>query len=182
MTVSLIVAPFTGAWIETDARRTIMDTEQRSRPSRARGLKQLRHNGRIMGSPSRPSRARGLKHSPALLISHLPSVAPFTGAWIETHLLHRLLQHPKSVAPFTGAWIETGYRPGVAGVTMVAPFTGAWIETAKRLITSSLIKLSRPSRARGLKHLNQNQNQNQNQVAPFTGAWIETQFVATTTT
>jgi len=33
-------------------------------------------------------------------------VAPFTGAWIETHLI-RLAISTSSVAPFTGAWIET---------------------------------------------------------------------------
>ena len=33
-------------------------------------------------------------------------VAPYTGAWIETHLVegHRCGQE---VAPYTGAWIET---------------------------------------------------------------------------
>jgi len=34
------------------------------------------------------------------------SVAPFTGAWIETHHASQNRQ-TGDVAPFTGAWIET---------------------------------------------------------------------------
>ena len=78
------------------------------------------------------------------------SVAPFTGAWIETihkiqlhhkrrmshpsrvrglKLLFLLSWHKALVAPFTGAWIETWKRLDYAEVKRVAPFTGAWIET-----------------------------------------------------
>ena len=40
-------------------------------------------------------------------------------------------QLPKvTVAPFTGAWIETKSELGIQYLTPVAPFTGAWIETA----------------------------------------------------
>ena len=38
------------------------------------------------------------------------SVAPFTGAWIET-VGKGDLDANKTVAPFTGAWIETGLIP-----------------------------------------------------------------------
>ena len=34
------------------------------------------------------------------------TVAPFTGAWIETKELESYI-HTNFVAPFTGAWIET---------------------------------------------------------------------------
>ena len=34
------------------------------------------------------------------------TIAPFTGAWIETPLCKFFLPPPK-IAPFTGAWIET---------------------------------------------------------------------------
>ena len=34
-----------------------------------------------------------------------------------------------SVAPFTGAWIETGSMAKRLRLRIVAPFTGAWIET-----------------------------------------------------
>jgi hypothetical protein len=36
-------------------------------------------------------------------------VAPFTGAWIETHFATWRLLTMK-VAPFTGAWIEASYQ------------------------------------------------------------------------
>ena len=59
------------------------------------------------------------------------SVAPFTGAWIETYDLSSY-ERTVNVAPFTGAWIET-LEPGRAGdCDEVAPFTGAWIETERR--------------------------------------------------
>ena len=35
-----------------------------------------------------------------------------------------------TVAPFTGAWIETVYAEGLCPLREVAPFTGAWIETS----------------------------------------------------
>jgi len=54
----------------------------------------------------------------------------------------------------------------------VAPFTGAWIETCYSLTSVSLPQ-SRPSRARGLKHLSGALGE-VSAVAPFTGAWIET--------
>jgi len=37
-----------------------------------------------------------------------------------------------TVAPFTGAWIETDQELGIVAPREVAPFTGAWIETATR--------------------------------------------------
>jgi len=79
----IVVAPFTGAWIET-ANRLAVSRYCSSRPSRARGLKLRRH-----ASP------------PPLLL-----VAPFTGAWIETFAA-RPDFFGLPVAPFTGAWIET---------------------------------------------------------------------------
>ena len=80
----------------------------------------------------------------------------------------------KSVAPLTGAWIETKLSTHVTSVYHVAPLTGAWIETPtllhKRAFMTShpsrvrglkpvlrgsiaLQRLSHPSRVRGLKHL-----------------------------
>ncbi len=57
------------------------------------------------------------------------TVAPFTGAWIETGLESPSFDFFQKVAPFTGAWIET-YNPKTRyQKSKVAPFTGAWIET-----------------------------------------------------
>ena len=57
-----LVAPFTGAWIETRMKLTKALREEMSHPLRVRGLK------------------------PKSLTSVVPmqNVAPFTGAWIET--------------------------------------------------------------------------------------------------
>ena len=57
------------------------------------------------------------------------------------------------VAPFTGAWIETVIMFDVRFVYVVAPFTGAWIETSDACEVKSVGGRSRPSRARGLKHI-----------------------------
>ena len=81
-----------------------------------------------IGIPSNPSRVRGLKH----------------------HVEHGG-QDRDSVAPLTGAWIET--RLGRVNVTRisVAPLTGAWIETIEAF-SLALPEKSHPSRVRGLKH------------------------------
>ncbi len=42
------------------------------------------------------------------------SVAPYVGAWIETHCMSlRNLHH--RVAPYVGAWIETPLLPDLCG-------------------------------------------------------------------
>ena len=56
------------------------------------------------------------------------SVAPFTGAWIETPWRTGSWLR-RRVAPFTGAWIETLIIGHLHTSGCVAPFTGAWIET-----------------------------------------------------
>ena len=57
---------------------------------------------------------------------------------------------PPTVAPFTGAWIEIGISDYHREENNVAPFTGAWIEIGKALYFSQDIA-SLPSRERGLK-------------------------------
>ena len=79
----LMVAPFTGAWIETV---------------------RSRYGTKAHRSP--PSRGRGLKPMSVRRLAGAFKVAPFTGAWIETQLSIRW-QVYRRVAPFTGAWIET---------------------------------------------------------------------------
>ena len=99
----------------------------RSRPSRARGLKQQQEPQMLFARMSRPSRARGLKHSASPQGARL-RVAPLAGAWIETH---------------------AGFNP--REIAAVAPLAGAWIETTNRRGCLCRIIWSRPSRARGLK-------------------------------
>ena len=79
------------------------------------------------------------------------TVAPFTGAWIET-LIRKTEEHFIGVAPFTGAWIETSYACFPVSAHGVAPFTGAWIETNRRW-TCIWQKWSHPTRVRGMKQL-----------------------------
>ena len=106
----------------------------------------------------------------AIMFSEAPTVAPFTGAWIEISTT-TTTAIDSTVAPFTGVWIEIrpGRQSGQGNVSLpsrwrglkfgrlhpgsrgsgVAPFTGAWIEIAK-------------AGGSGLQH----------SVAPFVGAWI----------
>ena len=79
-------------------------------------------------------------------------VAPYTGAWIEIHMMSMLLQCLTSlptrerglkstivkgkttadtVAPYTGAWIEISLMAVSLWLYNVAPYTGAWIEICR---------------------------------------------------
>ena len=88
-----------------------------------------------------------------LLYLNTPTVAPLTGAWIET--LPQLLDPREmvAVAPLTGAWIETHKLLYNDHATYAAPPTGAWIETF------------------GVQ-----KGRSYGEVAPLTGAWIETKY------
>ena len=79
-----------------------------------------------------------------------PSVAPRTGAWIETRP-RVMIPRPYQVAPRTGAWIETEHCAGPRRQGQVAPRTGAWIETKMQPTPFSLLSVSPPARGRGLK-------------------------------
>jgi len=98
---------------------------------------------------SRPTRARGLKPDYVDIVKRGQNVAPHAGAWIETGLLASTSKNGK-----------------------VAPHAGAWIETSNvQLIRKQ--KLSRPTRARGLKPCGTGMLLGDS-VAPHAGAWIET--------
>ena len=146
------VAPITGAWIETNGSRR-REATSLSRLLRARGLKRAVRAGRGGCQSSRLLRARGLKlfRWRRRSLSDRCSVAPITGAWIETFLgFFRIKSFP--VAPITGAWIETRCLRSQTDARWVAPITGAWIETT-----------TPPPRMEWMCP-----------VAPITGAWIET--------
>ena len=57
-----------------------------------------------------------------------------------------------TVAPHAGAWIETFDSVEWTGDKPVAPHAGAWIETQYDRLNKIRL-MSRPMRARGLKHL-----------------------------
>ena len=86
--MSVIVAPFAGAWIEMISTMRAPGSWDASLPSRERGLKCF---------------------CPGW--SHYFLVAPFTGAWIE---IAWVIYRPRviGVAPFAGAWIEIMTRRG----------------------------------------------------------------------
>ena len=56
----------------------------------------------------------------------------------------------------------------------VAPHAGAWIETHPQQPSESELIMSRPTRARGLKHGDPAGRAGEKHVAPHAGAWIET--------
>ena len=106
------VAPFTGAWIETAAAAAQLCASTVSHPSRVRGLKLQFAIGLGCCSTSHPSRVRGLKLALPQFFYEIIVVAPFTGAWIETFRSTQRSKTPQ-VAPFTGAWIETTWMLAV---------------------------------------------------------------------
>ena len=142
--------PLAGAWIETK-RCTESRLNLPSRPSRARGLKRGKFGRNGKRSSSRPSRARGLKLPAYRVFRFRAAVAPLAGAWIETQNGGFLNHKENIVAPLAGAWIETTSLRRVYVVKDVAPLAGAWIETTISRYSQGN-PLSRPSRARGLKH------------------------------
>ncbi len=78
----LVVAPRTGAWIETSAWRPSWALPS-SLPARGRGSKQRRQHHHARGAASLPARGRGSKHQVVRPVVQ-SRVAPRTGAWIET--------------------------------------------------------------------------------------------------
>ena len=73
---------------------------------RARGLKPCHGHASCAGSKSRPMRARGLKQFVTTPEGISSAVAPHAGAWIETDIYFNL-DALGYVAPHAGAWIET---------------------------------------------------------------------------
>ena len=146
-----MVAPYTGAWIETQLTGFVMQGKTESHPIRVRGLKQ----------------------QPSDVLAYTKEVAPYTGAWIET-LMWSSWSSSCPVAPYTGAWIETFLKSDdeyrrkshpirVRGLKLerpcsyvadfvVAPYTGAWIETLSNDSDYKSQIESHPIRVRGLKH------------------------------
>ena len=189
------VAPHAGAWIETAAAPETTSEKCRSRPTRARGLKQSTtcapplmaavapHAGawietrlscvcRASWCRSRPTRARGLKHPTDTTRAPLSRSRPTRARGLKPAQWH-ISSGSVLVAPHAGAWIETPCSPWTTAGSPVAPHAGAWIETCCAASGSTLCA-SRPTRARGLKQVKQFENQGNRLVAPHAGAWIET--------
>ena len=100
-----------------------------SHPTRVRGLKQtMVKYMRKINFLSHPTRVRGLK---PMFGSHAGTLG--------------------SVAPYTGAWIETIRSCRISATSLVAPYTGAWIETPYLKVSRTGRPRSHPTRVRGLK-------------------------------
>ena len=168
----IIVAPFTGAWIEMRTPSPgFPEPWTGSLPSRERGLKFLHLQSHPPQTASLPSRERGLKYASKRSVPYHQVVAPFTGAWIEIYG-QTTKQYIQLVAPFTGAWIEirrlgTWYRQ-VQSLPSRERGLKYFMERHKLKTTASL-----PSRERGLKLIVYQPKLPNRPVAPFTGAWIE---------
>ena len=150
--VSVLVASFTDAWIETwiidfnmfvDAVASFTDAwiETRKRLNMPMVLW------------SHPLRMRGLKPYTDFTTKQSGFVASFTDAWIETCAIMRRVAF-LWVASFTDAWIETNKTPQRTDSGIVASFTDAWIETWWKTGAATW-----------------------RTVASFTDAWIETTFI-----
>ena len=123
---------------------------ERSRPTRARGLKLLGDGLLLLLLRSRPTRARGLKLAAGFPVRIYDQVAPYAGAWVET-------------IPFTTGAQKTWSRPTRA--RGLKPSGVLQVRTAQ---------VSRPTRARGLKLMRGDRKVYRAVVAPYAGAWVET--------
>ena len=121
-----------------------------SHPTWVRGLKPEAPDNSCRSSLSHPTWVRGLKLFACRSGKSPNTVAPYVGAWIETHLGVRL-GIDAGVAPYVGAWIET--QDVVFGGTQkkVAPYVGAWIETTYPIDFAHFLA-SHHTRVHGLKH------------------------------
>ena len=137
-----VVAPYVGAWIETD----YIDL-----------AKSVYNVAPYVGAWIET--IMSVKDNP------ITSVAPYVGAWIETFInVWRAIEsmsHPTwvrglklesekvlkadSVAPYVGAWIETKRGDRYCRKCGVAPYVGAWIETLT-LFKDAIERLSRTLR------------------------------------
>ena len=80
------------------------------------------------------------------------------------------------VAPYAGAWIETHEVRTDERGHRVAPYAGAWIETRPLLPFRNHRFKSPPTRGRGLKLAEDLTAMLDPIVAPYAGAWIETPY------
>ena len=142
------VAPYMGAWIETEPPRCALRL-CKSHPIWVRGLKLNQGRYKVCTILSHPIWVRGLK-----LETHnnkIYSLGRTLYGCVDWNVLNWLVLSTYAVAPYMGAWIETIVRRAPWSACGVAPYMGAWIET----------KIKDCKRLKGY-------------VAPYMGAWIET--------
>ncbi len=146
---------------------------EQSRPARARGLKPAGSMRGFVESTVAPRTGAWIETDEAEPEPENPVVAPRTGAWIETHLWSwGFVGYP--VAPRTGAWIETKGDYSPYEHPPVAPRTGAWIETRILTVTEISAVLVAPRTGAWIETPYIPGVHRAGRVAPRTGAWIET--------
>ena len=146
-----------------------------SPPSRGRGSK--RRSAPRVDPPLRspPSRGRGSKlEKPVVTDDNMPS-PPSRGRGSKPHRGSRP-GRPGSVAPFTGAWIETVRRAVARHGSRGRPLHGGVDRNPHAASDDRPDLRSPPSRGRGSKQSRHLRHARRRMVAPFTGAWIETRI------
>ncbi len=143
------VAPHAGAWIETFRAERHCPRSQVA-PHAGAWIETICSSRQASPWWSRPTRARGLKLTAQGLKRADAEVAPHAGAWIETpHLA--LFQGGAHVAPHAGAWIETAATRAASASPRLSRPTRARGLKLREWAPSRLLCESRPTRARGLK-------------------------------
>ena len=139
---------------------------------RARGLKQARQDVFNHASKSRPMRARGLKQHMLAVVEREVRVAPHAGAWVETKPNESCVSATAS-RPMRARGLKHALCQKWSDASVSRPMRARGLKLEGG--TAILLALaSRPMRARGLK-LEPAQGYADNQdVAPHAGAWVET--------
>ena len=148
MSALSLVAPFTGAWIETGNHRRYR-RKVASPPSRGRGLKLYCGKCHTPKQWSPPSRGRGLKLRILYDLEIMELVAPFAGAWIETL---RLMKSPnsKKSPPSRGRGLKHHPHADRAAIFWSPPSRGRGLKRVRSDEGTGHLG-SPPSRGRGLK-------------------------------
>ena len=98
-----------------------------SLPSRERGLKWQRKDGKYDRMVVAPLAGAWIEIDDSKCLSADEMVAPLAGAWIEIFIQSAFFPSG-CVAPLAGAWIEIFKPSYLSFKNVVAPLAGAWIE------------------------------------------------------
>ena len=91
-----MVAPCTGAWIETEILPTFLALPSNVAPCTGAWIETSVGKEGVAVVMSHPARVRGLKHRKGFVFCRVKPVAPCTGAWIETEIENDVCQTSQS--------------------------------------------------------------------------------------
>ena len=150
----MVVAPFTGAWIEIIPIENVLGQKIRVAPFTGAWIEIIRSVFPFLFLfSSHPSRVRGLKWLNQDAVWRIFFVAPFTGAWIEISCTPVESHGRMLVAPFTGAWIEIIGPSWQVPAYCCRTLHGCVDWNLQGIDRVKHISRSHPSRVRGLKSL-----------------------------